>query len=152
MQFSYGQFMVFDDAVRLPGCAWTRAHTAQGFARRESSVCFGTLLEFGIAEFECVLEGPALKLERFERVIAVPFLVTSGVVRAEGPEETTAQTPFSIPCGKYRLTAAPARRGSGVLRMVIRFERSVEISRSEIIVADRQLAPGGVLLEDADVA
>jgi hypothetical protein len=32
------------------GCAWTAEHTAQGFARRQSTVNFGTLLEFGYAD------------------------------------------------------------------------------------------------------
>jgi hypothetical protein len=50
LYFSYSQFMVFDESVRLPGCEWTDEHSAQGFARWESTVNFSTLLEFGEAD------------------------------------------------------------------------------------------------------
>jgi len=46
---SYNQFMVYDESVRDPGSAWTEEHAAQGFAQRQSTVNFGTPLEFGYA-------------------------------------------------------------------------------------------------------
>jgi len=41
-----------------------------------------------------------------ERVIAVPFLVTSGKVIVEGPEETETERNVRLPSGNYRLIAA----------------------------------------------
>ena len=49
LYFSYSQFMVYD-REHIPGCIWTDGHVAQGFARKESVVCFGTLLEYGHAD------------------------------------------------------------------------------------------------------
>ena len=42
--------MVFDESEQLPGCACTVKHSDQGFARRESTVNFATLLEYGLAD------------------------------------------------------------------------------------------------------
>jgi hypothetical protein len=66
--FSYSQFLVYDASVRLPGCDWTDEHSAQGFARRESTVNFSTLLEFGLADV-AVIHGAYRPTEEYERVI-----------------------------------------------------------------------------------
>jgi hypothetical protein len=50
LYYSYSQFLVYDFSVKTPGCLWTPAHSAPGFARRESAVSFSTLLEFGYAD------------------------------------------------------------------------------------------------------
>src|SRR5437879_3970134 len=86
LYFSYNQFMVYDESVRLPGCAWTDGHYAQGFARRESVANFGTPLEFGHADVT-VSRGAYEAKDEYVRVIAVPFLITSGRVIVDGPEE-----------------------------------------------------------------
>jgi hypothetical protein len=70
--FSYGQFMVFDRSVKLPGLDWTDAHFSQGFARRESVVCVRALDEFGNATVR-VRIGPYAPSDLYARVIAVPF-------------------------------------------------------------------------------
>ena len=103
LYFSFGQFMVYDESVKLPGCAWTNKHTAQGFARRKSTVNFNTPLEFGYADV--VVASAYQRREEFERVIAVPFLVTSGIVIVEGPEETEPTRMVALPPGDYRLIA-----------------------------------------------
>src|SRR5215813_10398058 len=87
LYFSYIQFMVFDASVRLSGCDWIPEHSAQGFARRESTVNFNTLLEFGLADV-AVIHGVYRQREDYERVIEVPFRVTSRRVIVGGPEET----------------------------------------------------------------
>src|ERR1700730_11814975 len=101
LYFSYNGFVVFDKDVELPGCDWSDDHVAQGFARRESTVCFGTLLEFGLAEVSVTLDGYAPRGD-YERVIAVPFLVTSGTVVIEGPEEMDTGRHVVVPPGNYR--------------------------------------------------
>ena len=98
--------MVYDKSVRLPGCAWTEDHSAQGFARRESTVNFGTPLEFGYADV-AVSRGKYQSRGEYMRVIAVPFLVASGRVIVCGPEELNDQKrPFDLSPGNYRLIAA----------------------------------------------
>src|SRR5579864_7712421 len=87
LYFSYSQFMVYDKSVRFPGCAWTDTHSAQGFARRGSTVNFNTPLEFGHADVT-VNHATYQPHEEYVRVISVPFLVTSGRVIVDGPEET----------------------------------------------------------------
>lgn len=103
--FSYSQFMVFDESELLPGCEWTELHSNQGFARRLSTVCFGTLLEFGHA-CVTVLHEQYNPHNIYDRVISVPFLSVSGIVCVEGPEELNSERVFQIPAGNYRLTAA----------------------------------------------
>src|SRR5689334_1078334 len=87
LYFPYSQFMVYDLSVQLPGCDWMDEHTAQGFARRDSVVNFNTLLEFGYTDVTVSREAYQPQQE-YQRVIAVPFHVTSGKVVVEGPEES----------------------------------------------------------------
>src|SRR5687767_8053104 len=86
LYFSYSQFMIYDLSEQLPGCDWTEHHSAQGFARRASTVCFATLLEFGHAEIHVTVGSYEARRE-YKRVISVPFLSVSGKVSVEGPEE-----------------------------------------------------------------
>src|SRR5579859_8241915 len=88
--FSYSQFFVHDRSVTLPGCAWTDGHFAQGFARREKNVCFGTPLEFGHAEL-AVYMRPYQARSGYDRVIEVPLEIPSGEVGIEGPGETETE-------------------------------------------------------------
>jgi hypothetical protein len=78
--------MVYDKTEPAPGCIWTDTHVSQGFARRESTVGFGTILEFGDAELRVQL-GQYSANKDHERVIAVPFYSPSGEVVVQGPEE-----------------------------------------------------------------
>ena len=105
LYFSYSQMMVYDQDVQLPGCAWSEEHSAQGFARRESAVNFRTLLEFGYADVAFSRTTYELQPE-YERVIAVPFTVTSGKVIVEGPEEIGTERSLILSAGSYRLVAA----------------------------------------------
>src|SRR5213596_1432845 len=104
LYFSYSQFFVYDESIQMPACDWTKAHSDQGFARREATVAFGTLLEFGRAKVVVVI-GPYQPCEEFERVIAVPFAVVSEKVIVDGPEETETgrQRNLTLPAGNYRL-------------------------------------------------
>jgi hypothetical protein len=149
--FSYSQFMVFDRSVKLPGCAWTAHHTDQGFARRESNVCFRTMAEFGNGDAAVHL-GPYVEKIGDGRVIEVPFEVISGEVNVEGPEECKDRG-VSMPNGHYRLVAAQALLGEDHEVIDLYFERLANpLSNSRIIVADDALHPPSQLLETAEIA
>src|SRR5690242_17998658 len=140
LYFSYGQFMVFDKSVELPGCDWTEEHSAQGFARRESVVNFRTILEFGYANLE-VKEAEYQRLAEYERVIAVAFQVTSGAVQVEGPEESNTLRHVNLSPGQLRLVAAQYVDGEEVV-IHLYFERlDVAVKHSAVLVADDDLDP-----------
>ena len=115
--FAYYQFMVFDEDIRLPASVPTDVHFNQGFARRESTVTYRTLIQFGLADLT-VGRGPYVPRQPYIRVISVPFLVTSGNVLVEGPEENGNGCLIRIPPAHYRLTAASVahRRGYTINR------------------------------------
>jgi hypothetical protein len=153
LYFSYSLFMIYDQSVRLPGLAWTDEHSAQGFARRESVVNFNTPLEFGYADVgvsQCAYQPRG---EEYERVIAVPFLVTSGKVIVEGPEETKPERHFALLPGNYRLVAAQRVTGDEEEVIDLFFEPLTKpLERSAVLVADEALNPPTPLLETAGVA
>jgi len=160
LYFSYSSFLVFDGGVKLPGCDWTPEHSAQGFARRESTVNFNTLLEFGFADV-AVIHGAYRPREEYERVIEVPFRVTSGKVIVGGPEETEDKRMIELPPGDYRLTAAQrvtaekgeGEEGQGEEAIDVYFELLPQpLERSSVLVADEALSVPDRLLETAGVA
>ncbi|RYZ71969.1 MAG: hypothetical protein EOP09_03890 [Proteobacteria bacterium] len=152
LYFSYSQFMVFDETEELPGCEWTEEHSAQGFARRESTVCFGTPLEFGNAEVRATIGSYRPRLE-YDRVIAVPFFCSSGKVIVEGPEEMDAGRLLELPNGNYKLTAAQIITGDDEETIDLFFEPLSEpLDRSVILVSDEMLNPPRPLKEEAEIA
>jgi hypothetical protein len=152
MYFSYTQFMVFDHSIDLPGCAWTEAHSAQGFARRESAVCFNSILEFGDADIS-VIRGAYDLTDQYDRVISVPFTVTSGKVAVEGPEECDVNRVIELRNGVYRLVAAQRVVNDTAEEIDLYFELlQAPLQQSEVLVADENLNPPEKLLEVADVA
>jgi hypothetical protein len=143
--------MVYDDSVLLPGCDWTKAHLAQGFARRESVVNFNTLLEWGQADV-AVSIGVYEPQAEYQRVIAVPFRVTSGKVIVHGPEETVPRS-LSLAPGDYRLVAAQYVSGDDEEVIDLWFEpRGIAAERSSILVADAALNPSVPLVETSKIA
>ncbi|MGP8199411.1 MAG: competence protein ComJ [Limisphaerales bacterium] len=150
--FSYNQFIVYDESVQFPGCDWTDMHVAQGFARRESLVSFGTPLEFGYANAN-IYRGAYQPDKEYERVIEVPFLVTSGKVIVCGPEELNAQRKrFDLTMGNYRLVAAQCVKGEEEV-IDLFFEPQVKpLERSSVLVADDALNPPTLLVEMAEIA
>jgi hypothetical protein len=150
--FSYNQFMVFDKEVKSPGNDWTDDHVRQGFARRDSSVNFGTLLEFGDAKVQ-VFKAPYAPDENDERVIAVPFFCSSGEVLIEGPEEDS-RDPVRIEPGHFVLTVAQQVNQEDERLFIRLYFSSVESQtvHSQIIVADEQLTLPHQLLETSEIA
>ena len=152
LYFSYNQFMVFDASVSLPGCAWEELHSAQGFARRESTVCFNSLLEFGHANVT-VIHGPYEAKESYERVIAVPFCAKTSTVIVEGPEEFKTERMVTLEPGNYRLVAAQQVIDEDNEVIDLFFEPLEEsLNRSEILVADEVLTPPDTLMETSEIA
>lgn len=152
LYFSHRQFFVFDKSVALPGCAWTDVHFRQGFARRQNNVCFGTLMDFGEGQLSVYL-GPYSSAGRHNRIIAVPIELLSGEVVIAGPEEFEDVRVLRLTPGHYRLTAAQVAIDEESERIDLYFETLGEpISRSQIIVADEELAPLTPLLETVEVA
>lgn len=144
--------MIYDESVRNPGCAWTDTHSAQGFARRESTVNFNTPLEFGYADVTAS-HGTYQPHEEYVRAVAVPFLVTSGSVVVDGPEETNVQRRVELPPGNYRLVAAQRVLGDEEEAVDLFFEPlGKALERSTVLLADNALNPPTSLLEMAEVA
>jgi hypothetical protein len=151
LYFSYRQFHISDKNVRFSGCTWTEEHSAQGFARHNSAVNFGTILEFGEADVT-VNQSEYKPSDQYERVIAVPFLVTSGTINIEGPESNEPRS-FSLAPGNYRLVAAQRVLGDDEEAIDLFFERlEVLPAKSEIIKKDDALNPPTRLIETAMIA
>lgn len=152
LYFSYNQFMVYDNSVQLPGCDWTDQHTAQGFARRNSTVNFATLIESGYADVS-VFIGAYQASTPYDRSIIVPFLVTSGQIIVEGPEEAISERNFSLPPGNYRLVASQRVTANESEAIDLCFELLTKpLERSTILTADNALNPPTPLVETSAVA
>ena len=150
--FSYGQFMVYDHSVSLPGCIWQDLHVNQGFARRESVVCFGTILDYGRANVHVWLQ-PFAKRKEHQRAISVPFFSPEGRVFLEGPEETVTDRYLDIEVGHYLVTAAQYVLNYQEEEIDLFFERVISpAAHSRILLADEQLNPPEELVEDAEIA
>lgn len=138
----------------MPACDWTKAHSNQGFARREGTVAFGTLLEFGTAKI-IVTTRPYQPRDEYERVIAVPFTVISGKVIVDGPDEaeTGRERNFALLPGNYRLIVAQRVIGNEEECIDIFFEfLSSPLEQSSVLVADNALNPQVPLIETAEIA
>jgi hypothetical protein len=149
--FSYGQFLVYDASIKTPGCRWTEAHYAQGFARRESAACFATLLEHGNALFIVTL-GPYEAKPSHKRVISVPFQVLTGKIAIDGPEEFGVNRCAETPPGAYQITVAQEITGPDQELVELFLEPTSTTAISRIIIADKRLNPPSELIESADVA
>lgn len=149
--FSYNQFLVFDKSVPMPGCIWTDSHVKQGFARRDSMVCFGTILEFGKAFLNVYFE-PYKESKNHQRVITTPFSSPSGVVLIEGPEERNTSHSIRLEPGNYNLTAAQQVKGD-IEDIDLYFDKVIEpCKHSNIVIADEDLDPPAELVEQAEIA
>ncbi len=151
LEYAYNQFLVFDSSIQLPGNDWTQTHFDQGFARRDSSVAFRTLYQFGLAAVE-VFSGNYIPRQDERRVVAVPFESVSGDVMIEGPEGSGSA--ISLTPGHYNLTSAQAtdeETGDLFIRLFFT-ESEIEIKSSRILVADRDLSPPDVLLEGSEIS
>jgi len=149
--FSYYQFMVYDVSVDMPECEWTADHSNQGFARRQGTVCFAALLQWGSAHVDTFF-GPYVPNDRHQRVIAVPFDTPTGRVIVQGMMEVYVAHTLFVPKGHYTLYAAQelVDEDEGQENICLFFHRLAEpAASSAIIKADATLVPPDRLLEDA---
>ena len=152
MYFSYSQFQVFDASIRRPGCAWTEAHSQQGFARRENNAAFGTLLDFGYARLRAY-SGSYENTAQDQRVIEIPMRIPSGAVIVGGPEEFENARRLTLASGDYRLVAAQRVVNEDQEEIDLFFEKLVvPLAHSRIVIADAGLSPPETLLETVECA
>lgn len=153
LYFSYGQFSVYDPVAGPLGLAWTKAHSDQGFVRTQSAVAFGTLLEFGDGDVAVYPHG-IHSMVGYDRVIAVPFVCSSGRITVVGPEEFNVERNIDIARGYYMMTCAQQTLVDDELAML--FKERIDLffeslsylpKRSRLLVADRELNPPLELLE-----
>jgi len=153
LTFDYHQFLVYDLSVKDPECEWTKEHADQGFARRESVVCVGTLFQGGTA-CATVFPGRYRHHEKYERVIAVPFYSPDGKIIIGGlvVEMYLSHIVF-LPAGHYKLYVAQWVKDEENEHEGVHLffdHQKTPPSKSEILVADIGLSPPAVLLESAD--
>jgi hypothetical protein len=152
LQFSYGQFLAYDQSESEPGSLWTDRHIAQGFVRRSKSLGIGTLVQFGSATVR-TFSGTPSSIDDYDRVISVPIELPSGILCIEGPEEYPIQRSINVVPGVYRLVAAQSLVSDTELGIDIFLESLAETTaNSEILKADETLETSGPLLETGDVA
>jgi len=83
----------------------------------------------------------------------VPFLVASGRVVVDGPEEPDLGRAFELPSGNYRLVSAQRVTGNEEEAFDLFFEALLEpLTQSAILVADAMLDPPTPLIELAEIA
>ena len=127
-------------------------HVAQGFARRQFTVNFCTLLECGIANLRVFL-GLSSVLDEYERVLAVPLHVESGHVSIEGPDEGPYLRKVNLPPSWYKLYSAQSVIDCTTETLDLFFDRQPNVLRnSEVIVADERITRTRDLIEDSECA
>jgi hypothetical protein len=150
LEYSYNHFLIFDVGEPQPGCAWTDRHVAQGFARRESTVGFSTLAEFGLARLRVFL-GEAESLQPYERAIAVSFMCSSGTVAIEGPDEDPGGRELPVGVGCFEVLCCQELDDDSLT--IDLFFRLIPVPRpSRILKADPDITATGPLLETAKQA
>ena len=152
VNFAYGQILVFDQAETEPGSIWTDLHVAQGFVRRERVLAIGTLLAAGEATLK-LYTGALESFDSYDRVVAIPLQVDTGVICVEGPDEYPIERFVELTPGYVRVVAA--QRVLSDTKIVFDLYFSTEAnpnSGSQILKADKNLLPSENLLENGDIA
>jgi hypothetical protein len=152
VQFSYNQLLIYDVSVAVPECEWTEDHVRQGFARRISNICLGTILQGGTARIR-VYHGPYVQQDRYHRVIATPFYSPQGKVVVSGLLEIHIAHLVQLGPGHYRLVSAQTLVDEAQEREHIDLffvPEDVPSSQSEILLGEPDSSPPTPLLEDAD--
>lgn len=143
---SYSQISVFDPSLSKPFNNWTPEHVAQGFAWRNGSVSFATLLESDIYDVEILLTGGDVPiLPDAIRAIEVPFLIpSSGLIEiasiSDSRQLELAPGPYEL-----RFEALPGAK----MRFVFMKDNEARFS---ILRADSRLKRVSPLLRTAESA
>jgi hypothetical protein len=100
--FGYSQIWVFDSALHERFTKWTTKHVDQGFAWREGSASFLTLIEAGVARLRILVSvDPPGPSQDAVRVIEVPFDVPGhGRIEVGG---FSSRTIIDVSPGRYTL-------------------------------------------------
>lgn len=151
LDVSFGQLSVFTSSLSQPFNDWTDRHVSQGFAWREGSVSFRTVIQAGlhVAEVSVVDHVGAVAQDAI-RAIEVPFIVPAdGELEIGSISETI---PISMPAGSFLLRCEFLRSSSSEAnRVKLTFARK-DRPRFAVVLADRDLAVGDELLTDAKPA
>ncbi|WP_035613332.1 competence protein ComJ [Haloferula sp. BvORR071] len=150
LDFAYGIFVLFDEAVGHPDVTFSEETVAQGFSRAESGAWFKTPLEFGDGYLRVAI-GPFEATGDYDRAVAVPFHCISGCVTIAGPDEPLEeQRSFDLPPGYYRLTVAQRVVDEEGEDIDLFFEPLAEPAKwSEVLIADESMRPPGVIEQEA---
>jgi hypothetical protein len=98
---SYSQLCVFLSTLTEPFNDWSDRNFSQGFAWREGSVSFRSLVEDGEHQINLFINEPLVELEsNVVRAVRVPFESTDGNIEIASISDST---PLDIPTGKYSL-------------------------------------------------
>jgi hypothetical protein len=123
-----------------------------GHVPRSEQNSQGALMEYGDVELLVSMGAPPSHLLQ-DRVIAVPFLVKSGRVNIEGPEEEADQRHLQLAAGDYRLWCTQRGVNDQLQQVHLFFEKLPSpLERSSIITADEDLCPPDELVETSEVA
>jgi hypothetical protein len=154
VEFTHGQILVYDSSVPNPQCLWTKRHLEQGFARRESTVCFVTLLDSGEAVTTAYF-GSYVENGAYSRVIAVPFFSETGRIIVSGVLEIHCARLVFVPpghyavyCGQY-ITEKGFEEDKQVVDLFFEKQKTA-VTASKILLRDEGIQQSGQMLEQAE--
>ena len=154
LQFTHNQILAYDSSVSNPECHWSKQHLHQGFARRQSNVCFASLFDAADATVTVYL-GQYVSDQRYLRVVAVPFYTPTGRVIVSGVLEIYLARVVFVPPGNYMLYCGQwfiddETEPDQQLIDLFFHKLNAAASQSKILVADERIQQAGVLLEEAN--
>jgi hypothetical protein len=150
LRYSYNQFFVYDSLEKAPGCLWTNHHWRQGFARRDSTICFSTLNQAGKARLSIV--DSAAEVTGTVRAIRAGMQCPSGKARIEGPDEYPIERFVRLSPGDYSVTLSQRIDTETGLWLYLSFDQAERVIPSQILKADALLEQSIIPLETADEA
>ena len=142
----YSQLCVFDSNLQEPFNDWEEHHVSQGFAWREGSVSFRTIMEDGTHSVQLHINEPLGDDSNACRIIQVPFMVPeNGDVEVASISDSFG---FNVPKGVYSLRIFFFEPQEGQPAKVNIYLNKGE-STFEIIRADEELSISGDLVVGA---
>ena len=150
IQISYATLAVFDPELRDPFNDWTQAQAAQGFAWRDGSVSFRTLIESGPLNVLVTVNGTRTAIRSDSvRAIQVPFRVpSSGIVEIGS---ISGGTTLKIPSGPYALICEIGSTSDGAPFGRLQFVPD-KSAGAAVLRADPELSPPTPLVMGATPA
>lgn len=138
---SYSQLCVFSSTLDHPFNEWSERHFTQGFAWRDCSASFLTLLEDGHCEVGVYVDEPVGELGvDVVRAFKVPFITSDGKVEIGS---ITDAAPLQITPGAYVLQVELLTVWAGIQYANIRFNRG--LGQLEVLKTDGTIDLGGEL-------